>query len=346
MPSLPATPITTDLSLSLTPPPPFRSARPAPPVFPIPLPPARARAEGASVARQIPLPASLAAATTTPSPSDVLSQMRFSYASPRLTSPFSTPGSRGRSHSQSSSNSRSSRKSPGSDRFSDRFIPSRANVQSFRMNCPTHLLSSEERLFRRSTSNSSRGRSASPDGGNSPAPVNPRTSIGTSGGFRGGGINRRISAGAVGVFGIGIGAAARREEPRPRGREVHINVFGNRTTPEAELEKHEKLLSAALGVDRSARVLSFTRENEPRRDGPSRKGGVMGSPRIETVGDMLWEDVLDAGSRKLHLLRLACLAHLRTIFRRFHAAELPMPQAPKTDCPHYSIPGSRCPRPP
>lgn len=127
---------------------------------------------------------------------------------------------------------------------------------------------------------------------------------------------------------------------------MHINVFGDRTTPEAELEKHEKLLSAALGVDRSARVLSFTRENEPRRDGPSRKGGVMGSPRIETVGDMLWEDVLDAGSRKLHLLWLACLAHLRTIFRRFHAAKLPMPQAPKADCPHYSVPGSRCPRSP
>lgn len=217
------------------------------------------------------------------------------------------------------------------------------------MNCPTHLLSSEERLFRRSTSNSSRGRSVSPDGGNNPVPVNPRNSIGTSGGFRGGGINRRISAGAVGVFGIGIGAAARREEPRPRGREVHINVFGDKTTPEAELEKHEKLLSAALGVDRSARVLSFTRENEPRRDGPSRKGGVMGSPRIENVGDMLWDDVLDAGSRKLHLLQLltpAILAYLRIIFRRFHAAKLPMPQVPKASSPHYSIPSSRCSRPP
>lgn len=214
------------------------------------------------------------------------------------------------------------------------------------MNCPTHLLSSEEKLFRRSTSSSSRGRSASPDGGNNPAAVNPRNSIGTPGGFRGAGINRRISAGAVGVFGIGIGAAARREEPRPRGREVHINVFGDKTTPEAELEKHEKLLSAALGVDRSARVLSFARENDPRRDGPPRKGGVMGSPRIENVGDMLWEDVLDAGSRKLHFLRLPFLASENIISRRFHAPKLPMPQVPKAGCPHYSVPGSRCPRSP
>lgn len=170
------------------------------------------------------------------------------------------------------------------------------------MNCPTHLLSSEEKLFRRSISSSGRGRSVSPDGGNTLPAVNLRNSIGSPGVFRGAGINRRISAGAVGVFGIGISAAARREEPRPRGREVHINVFGDKTSPEAELEKHEKLLSAALGVDRSARVLSFTRENEPKRDGPARKGGVMGSPRVENLGDMLWEDVLEAGSRKLHLL--------------------------------------------
>lgn len=341
MPSLPTTPIAADLSLTLTPPP-SRSAQTSPPLSPNLQAVVVTREERVSVPRQIPFPDSLIAANTSspsPSPSNVLSQMRFSYTSPRLTSPFSTPGGRGRSRSQSSSNSRSSRKSPGSDRFSDRFIPSRANVQSFRMNCPTHLLSSEEKLFRRSVSSSSRGRSASPDSGDTPTAGNPRNNIGTPGTFRGAGINRRISAGAVGVFGIGIGAAARREEPRPRGREVHINVFGDKTTPEAELEKHEKLLSAALGVDRSARVLSFTRENEPKRDGPPRKGGVMGSTRIENVGDMLWEDVLEAGSRKLHSLQLFSPSVYLRFHRRFHTAKLPKPQAPKAGCAYYSVQG-------
>lgn len=171
------------------------------------------------------------------------------------------------------------------------------------MNCPTHLLSSEEKLLRRSVSNSGRGRSASPDIGGTSTAANARASTGTPVAFRAG-INRRISAGAVGVFGIGISAAARREEPRPRGREVHINVFGDKASPEAEMERHERRLSAALGVDRSAKVLSFTRENEPRKDGHPRKSGVIRSPRGENVGDMLWEDVLEAGSRKLHLSSL------------------------------------------
>lgn len=177
----------------------------------------------------------------------------------------------------------------------DRFIPSRANIQSFRMSAPAHLLSNNERLLRRSVSSSSADRSISPNslsnslnGNAGGSPINYRPSN----------LNRRISAGAVGVFGIGVGAAPRREEPRPRGREVTINVFGDKTSPEADMERHERRLSAALGVDRSAKVLSFARENEPTRDGHGRKGGVMGAPGSETVSDMLWEDVLEAEGRR------------------------------------------------
>ncbi|KAH8152833.1 uncharacterized protein LAJ45_03059 [Morchella importuna] len=265
MPSVPSTPVTTNLPATLTPPP-SRSTRINPPATSLNLPTGRRRNDS-FLYNHIPLPASPHGADNpSPSPADVLSQMRFSYTSSHLTSPFLTPGN-GRTRSRSSSNSRQSGRSP------DRFIPSRANIQSFRMNCPAHLLSSEERLLRRSVGTAVRGRSASPD-------------------------TRNISAaGAVGIFGIGIGAAPRGQEPIPRGREVHINVFGDKATPEAEMEKHERRLSAALGVDRSARVLSFTRENEPRKDGMVRKGGVLGSPRSENLSDLLWDDVLDAGSR-------------------------------------------------
>ncbi|RPB00942.1 WD40 repeat-like protein [Choiromyces venosus 120613-1] len=195
------------------------------------------------------------------------------------------------SHSRSiSQSSKSSKISP------DRFIPSRANIQSFRMSAPAHLLSNEERLLRRSVSSSAE-RSISPNSlSNSP---NGRNAAGLPINYRPGNLNRRISAGAVGVFGIGVGAAPRREEPRPRGREVTINVFGDKTSPEVDMERHERRLSAALGVDRSAKVLSFARENEPTRDGHGRKGGVMGVPGSETVSDMLWEDVLEAEGRDL-----------------------------------------------
>ncbi|KAG0638730.1 WD40-repeat-containing domain protein [Tuber brumale] len=191
--------------------------------------------------------------------------------------------SHGRSMSQSS---KSSKISP------DRFIPSRANIQSFRMSAPAHLLSNNERLLRRSISSSSVDRGISPNNlSNSPI---GRNVGGSPISYRPGNLNRRISAGAVGVFGIGVGAAPRREEPRPRGREVTINVFGDKTSPEVDMERHQRRLSAALGVDRSAKVLSFARENEPTRDGHGRKGGVMGAPGSETVSDMLWEGVLEA----------------------------------------------------
>ncbi|PUU74432.1 WD40-repeat-containing domain protein [Tuber borchii] len=188
-----------------------------------------------------------------------------------------------------SQSSKSSKISP------DRFIPSRANIQSFRMSAPAHLLSSNERLLRRSVSSSSADRSISPNS------LSNSSNNGNAGGspinYRPSNLNRRISAGAVGVFGIGVGAAPRREEPRPRGREVTINVFGDKSSPESDMERHERRLSAALGVDRSAKVLSFARENEPTRDGHGRKGGVMGAPGSETVSDMLWEDVLEAEGR-------------------------------------------------
>ncbi|KAG0131072.1 WD40-repeat-containing domain protein [Tuber indicum] len=188
-----------------------------------------------------------------------------------------------------SQSSKSSKISP------DRFIPSRANIQSFRMSAPAHLLSNNERLLRRSLSSSTTNRSISPNNlSNSP---NGRNAGGSPINYRPGNLNRRISAGAVGVFGIGVGAAPRREEPRPRGREVTINVFGNKASPEVDMERHQRRLSAALGVDRSAKVLSFARENEPTRDGHGRKGGVMGAPGSETVSDVLWEGVLEAEGR-------------------------------------------------
>ena len=165
------------------------------------------------------------------------------------------------------------------------------------MSAPTHLLSSDERLLRRSVSSSSADRSLSPGGVGGGS--NGRSRGGSPVNYRPGNLNRRISAGAVGVFGIGVGAAPRREEPRPRGREVTINLFGDKTSPEAEMERHERRLSAALGVDRSAKVFSFARENEQAKEGYARKGGVMGTPGSESVSDTLWEDVLESGSRKL-----------------------------------------------
>lgn len=164
------------------------------------------------------------------------------------------------------------------------------------MSAPAHLLSNNERLLRRSVSSSGADRSISPNS------LSNSLNNGNAGGspinYRPSNLNRRISAGAVGVFGIGVGAAPRREEPRPRGREVTINVFGDKTSPEADMERHERRLSAALGVDRSAKVLSFAHENEPTRDGHGRKGGVMGAPGSETVSDMLWEDVLEVEGRR------------------------------------------------
>ena len=196
------------------------------------------------------------------------------------------------------------------------------------MSAPAHLLSTNERLLRRTVSSSGADRGISPNGlSNSP---NNRNVGGSPISYRPSNLNRRISAGAVGVFGIGVGAAPRREEPRPRGREVTINVFGDKTSPEADMERHERRLSAALGVDRSAKVLSFTRENEPTRDGHGRKGGVMGAPGSETVSDMLWEDVLEAEGRRSPLAKILFRISLSNTFhfRRFNTASLSISQMP------------------
>jgi len=202
------------------------------------------------------------------------------------------------------------------------------------MSAPAHLLSNNERLLRRSISTSSADRSISPNSlNNSPnnrnagGPINYRPSS----------LNRRISAGAVGVFGIGVGAAPRREEPRPRGREVTINVFGDKTSPEADMERHERRLSAALGVDRSAKVLSFTRENEPTRDGHGRKGGVMGAPGSETVSDTLWEDVLEAEGRRSPFARIPFRISVSLIHSTLGDSTTPQ-ASPSRRCPRRVVP--------
>ncbi|KAL7272559.1 hypothetical protein RUND412_004629 [Rhizina undulata] len=227
-------------------------------------------------------------AHSSPSPSQIISRLRLSYIHGGQALPSGSSEGRSRSHSRTRAGY-----SP------DRFIPSSASIHNFRMGSPSHLLSSEERLLRRSTRSSSRGRSLSPERNSAPStPTNNNRNRDTSPvRHRAAQLNRRISAGAVGVFGIGVGAAPRREEPRERGREVTVNIFGDKESPEAEMERHERRLSAALGVDRSARVFSFVKDGECNRRARagSKRGGVLGSPGSENASDLLWDEVMETG---------------------------------------------------
>ncbi|KAF8460032.1 WD40-repeat-containing domain protein [Kalaharituber pfeilii] len=127
----------------------------------------------------------------------------------------------------------------------DRFIPTNTSINAFRMSMPLHLLSHEEKLLRRSTRNDifGRGRSMSPPFGRQiSSSIDYRAPRAQASG---------ITAAGRAIY-VGAGSS--------RGTEVYINIFGDQESPEVEKERHQSRLAAALGVDRCARVLSFTRE--------------------------------------------------------------------------------------
>lgn len=95
-------------------------------------------------------------------------------------------------------------------------------------------------------------------GPNSPARLAAAHQTGYAGMSPGGG-QRTISAGSVGVFGIGViaGGGQQHSSPDAGGRVVDGNIFNNRESQEVANERHENLLSQALEVDRNKRVLEF-----------------------------------------------------------------------------------------
>jgi hypothetical protein len=186
-------------------------------------------------------------------------------------------------------------------RTPDRFIPTLVNASSFRMGAPTSELTPDERLMRRYvTGAATRNRSISPTrrprGGEPPRP------------------NRRLSAGGVGMFAVGIPAGlapdnATPTTPRQRGREIDGNIFSNRRSPERERQAHESRLSAALGIDRAQRVFHYGPERDmvpvsPRADRFGR-GGIPGSPgMVPNHRDELWDSTLAGQNGKLTLRNL------------------------------------------
>lgn len=194
----------------------------------------------------------------------------------------------------------SGRPPPRTRYSSDRFIPASASVNSFRMGSPASSLNSEERLLRRTVQpTASRDRSRSPErnihtssyhtglspGGMVPSPTNTRVSAG----------------GRDGVFGIAIGAQARIDPPvvpRSYGRRVDGGISSSKESPEAEMERHQRRVSAALGVDRSARVLDFTATNSRRQKSPDRSRAVLG---IQGETDELWRNTIGTKDGK-HIL--------------------------------------------
>jgi hypothetical protein len=141
----------------------------------------------------------------------------------------------------------------------DRFIPANLSPYSFRMGSPVENLSPDERLLRRHVHGSgSRDRSSSPS-----RPHQGRARANTSSP-----LNNRLSAGTVGVFGLGvmptIGTIDHNPPPtRQRGREVNGGIFADTKDPRKEAHEHQFRLSAALGVDRSRKVFSFNGPQSP-----------------------------------------------------------------------------------
>lgn len=148
----------------------------------------------------------------------------------------------------------------------DRFIPSSANVQSFRMGSASPATRSGRAATESPTTadgsffpvyNPGSSRTIGLGGPNSPARLAAAHQTGYVGGN---GVQRTISAGSVGVFGIGViagGGMGGHGSPDAGGRVVNGNIFNNRESQEAANARHENLLSEALDVDRTRRVLEF-----------------------------------------------------------------------------------------
>lgn len=82
--------------------------------------------------------------------------------------------------------------------------------------------------------------------------------------------------------------------PRQRGVEVNGHIFANAQSPEKEKLCHEQRLSAALGIDRARKVLSFNGEREHSLEAAAtaaaRRRNVPGSPNPH---HSLWDSVLE-----------------------------------------------------
>ncbi|KAA8911526.1 WD40-repeat-containing domain protein [Sphaerosporella brunnea] len=169
----------------------------------------------------------------------------------------------------------------------DRFIPSSASPYSFHMGAPAENLSPDERLLRRHVPGSGhRDRSASPV---TPERARRATAISPT--------NQRLSAGAVGVFGMGIlpnidpvDHLPPHTPGRQRGREINGGMFVDKKDPQQEAQKHQLRLSAALGVDTSSKVLTFISPKSP--------PVLPGSSGHQSPATRLWESVIGEDSQK------------------------------------------------
>jgi len=247
--------------------------------------------------------------SATPSPSQILYNMRLSAGAPaRITPKRGTP---------------------------DRFIPSLTSATSFRMGASTADLSPDERLLRHHIKGSQRERSNSPVGRGRDADAAARGSL----------LNQRLSAGGVGMFAVGIPAGLAPEAPvvpRQRGREINGNIFSNKRSPEKEKESHELRLSAALGVDRCRKVLTFTGEREVGSGPIVRRGAIPGSPSaVPSARNVLWESVLECQNGRFVVEE--SLSSPRLTYDSRLKPQL-SEEASTEDCSNYSFQGFGCPR--
>lgn len=172
----------------------------------------------------------------------------------------------------------------------DRFIPPLASQHSFRMGVPAEDLAPEERLLRRHIPENSlsRPRSLSPD----TLVLERARQMGRNP------MNRRLSTGTIGVFGIGISQSGVVDPSalpqRQRGREVDGGILDNRRNLGREKDALALRISAALGVDRTRRVLNFNGES-PISTEANNRGGLPGDPGHGSSSGKLWESVMGLG---------------------------------------------------
>jgi hypothetical protein len=214
---------------------------------------------------------------------------------------FSTPRPVLRNSNPSSPTSRISPTSRN-HRTPDRFIPSSASMASFRMGLYADSLSPDERLLRRHIHGSAgnrRDRSISPTRRasvpGSPNIPSVRSSIGLGEHLGSSPLNNRtLSPGIVGIIGVQTLAQPADVVPRrQRGREIDGNIFADRRSPARELESHALRLSAALGVDRTRRVLRFSNRVSPGSGEGARRGVVPTSPVNQNPSEQFWVDVVE-----------------------------------------------------
>ena len=112
-------------------------------------------------------------------------------------------------------------------------------------------------------------------------------------------MSRRLSTGTSGVFGIGLAHSGPVDLAAPlqrqRGREINGGILDNRRNPKREKEELALRISAALGVDRSRKVLNFNGESEHGAEGVVHRGGLPGNPCPGSPSIRLWDSVIGLG---------------------------------------------------